>query len=164
MLVGVAARGHLGSVWRSKLREKLSFMFALGSITDANCLFFLAPLWQNVFPILWVLSLFSSFRMKSPWVTPPAAPAIYQRWAKHRQTERGWEGRKEGKQKKPEWMMHGLSPPESRALSCSSGPGLLWQGSPPLRSLKASVCVRSPLRGGVIVLLSLLKDKPFYLR
>lgn len=52
------------------------------------------------------LSLFSSSRMKSPWVIPPAAPAIYQRWAKHRQME--WERRMN------EWMMRGLHPPRRK--------------------------------------------------
>lgn len=47
------------------------------------------------------LSLFSSCRMKSPWVILPAAPAIYQRWAKHRQME--WERERE-RERKNEWM------------------------------------------------------------
>lgn len=83
--------------------------------------------------------------------------------------------------------MHGLRPPESRVMrrrssstrserlvgAIASQIGVLGTrapltglvSTPPLHgSLEASVCVRSPLQGRVIVLRSLLKDKPFYLR
>lgn len=73
--------GHLGSVLKRKPREKLlpltSLMCALGSINAANHLFPRTS--AECVSTLSVLSLFSSFRMKSPWVIPPAAPAIYQR-------------------------------------------------------------------------------------
>lgn len=95
--------------------------------------------------------------------------------------------------------MHGLRPPESRAMGRRRAHLLLSKRligpisslirrhvlrtrsssdsahlPPPLYplsqtgsfhgSLEASVCIRTRIRGCVIVLLSLLKDKPFYLR
>lgn len=101
--------------------------------------------------------------------------------------------------------MHGLRPPESRAMggrrahlllskrlvgpisslirrhvlrTRSSSDSAHLRPPPPPRpplyplsqtgsfhgSLEVSVCVRTRIRGRVIVLLSLLKDKPFYLR
>lgn len=148
-------KGCCYGVWTSAACITLtSFMFGLGSINDANRLFSRTSLAECV-SILWVLSLFSSYRMKSPWVIPPAAPAIYQRWAKAQTNGEKVEGEDRRKIKNlTEWCMASVHLRaqrwDGRALSCSSRslsqsplwsvslePELLWRGSSPLRPFTA---------------------------